>query len=857
MDPLSQLPVECLHMIIDILVQSGDSTALARLLRTNKYLSSVTLPIFYSDPFNLKFHSQNRFYYDADVSGFILVRMLLCLPTVIDTLPEILEVALTASDSYIDFVEDLFSNPFKHYEDDSDADSSGRDCEDDSEDDSGADSSEWGSDDDSCTLDPKDEPDDKDDIESETPSSLDYLGQIRKLHFCKWQIEMEKIWPQDGRIRGQTNFKMFIRKDKDEQQRSAYFKQDLREHYNDLLYLEALWVLANPILEQLQSIHIPIYDVERYLGVIGRLSRMESVRFVMWELFDYPKSVGMTSSANIAQAATTYKQQLLRTMVNFVKEHARLFPGQLRRADLFGENPALDDDGFWRDTPETWLKDTQFELYGILPPLLASAVLTQGELIQCLAHPTLADVSRVEEIVLEQPPERWLQQPQDSLQLLQRCRSLKSLSMDDHPAGYFKWAVERRRRMDNASRDTTITRGNNDRRQESVEQDLSGFIISDDTLPPLSSLTLTNTTSSIVEDLNDIAYAFSQTLQRIVVHPTSYRLSIFQEQMVYGRGWVLLPMLTELYLDVGRNRLVVDHELLTFCPNVKNVILKDQTCEYRCQEIEPCSPAQLSKVDNLNLTGWTALTFHPATLCSTPQLIELRIMTLRLSTDRQFIPPLEELGRSYGFLDVPSSEPSPTIIRPSWTWDWLLPQLKTLHLTGEFAFQFRFRMLLGCPALNSLYLDMGSCEQQHTRILDGIDLLVARRNTIVGPSDDPAISSELIVAPNLRELTMLGFWVVPSDDVFLLMLLGMFPRLEKMREEMWSGYTLKGVLNVIRGLPIPLKLLQLNVPDVGPEERRDLGLLTISGGVRLTQLLLAGVHRSPVSTIRVCDVDVN
>ncbi|KAG0276385.1 hypothetical protein BGZ95_007610 [Linnemannia exigua] len=903
MDPLSQLPIECLHIIINNLVQAENSTALARLLRTNKYLSSVTLPFLYSDPFDLRFHEQTRFYFNADVSGFILTRMLLRRPAVVETLPKILKVALTASDSYYSYDDELDFDLFGRVQYDSEAGSSEQDFDDassgqdfddtsseedfdvaspegdfdaaspegdfdtaslegdfdaalpegdfdaaSSERDFDATLSERDSEVDSFTLDSKNGLYDKDDIETVTPSSLDYLGQIRKLHICKWQIEIEKIWPENGRIiRRHTSFKKFIYEDEDEQQRSAYFKGNLREHYNDLLYLEALWVLANPILEQLQSIHIPIYDVERYLGVIGRLSRMESVRFVMWEPFDYPESVGMASSPDFAQAATTYKQQLLRTMINFVKEHARLFPGQLRRADLFGEKPALDDDRFWRDTPATWRKDTQFELYGILPPLFASAVLSQGELIQCLAHPTLADVSRVKDIVLGEPPARWFEQAQDTQQLLQRCRSLKSLHMADPPSKYFKWAVEKRRRMDNASRDTTITSSNLDRRQEPSEQNWSGVIISEDALPPLSSITLMNKTSSFVEDLNDIAYAFSQTLQRIFVFVTRYQPSIVHSIAVYGRGWVCLPMLTELFLDVGHDRLLVDHELLTYCPNVTKVVLQDQTSEYRCQDVEPCSPAQLSKVEVLNLIGWTALTFHPATLYSTPQLTELKIMTLRLSTNRQFIPPLEELYRSYGFLDESSSEPAPTIIRPYWTWDWHLPQLRTLCLTGEFAFHFQFRMLLGCPALVSLYLDMGSCEQQHTRVLTGMDFMTVRRNTSVSPTDDSATSSELIVAPNLRELTMLGFWVVPIDEVFLAMLLGMFPRLEKMREEMWSGYTLKGVLNGIRGMPIPLSLLQLDVPDVGPEERGALGLLTHYGGACIPGLLVIGIGRHSVS----------
>ncbi|KAF9118964.1 hypothetical protein BGW39_000708 [Mortierella sp. 14UC] len=655
MDPLSQLPPECLHAIIEKLVLAGDSTSLARLLRTSKYLSSVTLPFLYSDPYNMSFHEQYRFGFNADTSGFYLTCMLLRLPAIVDTLPDLLKTALTASSSYI------------HYEDDPFFDLS----EDDDEDDSDMDSSERYSDDSY----------DEDDIDPETPSSLDYLGQIRYLHFCKWQIELERIWPENGRIRGQTSFKRYIRDNVTEQTHSSFFKTDLREHYNDLLYQQALWALANPILEQLQSFHIPIYDVSRYLTVIKRLPKLEKIRFVMWELFDYPASVGTPSSPSFAQAAAAYKQQLLRSIVDFIKEHARLFPGRLRKVDLFGEKSVLADDGFWQGTPEGCQEAIQFELYDILPPLTVCGVLKNEELEQCLAHPLLANFGQVEEVIMGPPPARWLEEAQRSQELLQRCQSLKSLHMADLPAGYFKWAVKEKRHMDEAYRINSITADNTHGRQGPQEQVSHRSTFPTKRLPPLKSITIADGSLKFTDDLQDVVFSFSGTLQRLSVLATAKEPKVSPRHMVYGRGWIHLPALTALYLDAGHDRLVVDRDLFKLCPSIKTITLTDETTQYRCQDIVSCSPALLANLDKLYLSGWPALTFHPVTLHSTPQLTDLRIAMHRLPTHRHFIPPVDEMDRSFDYLDEPSSEPAPTITRPFWSWNWHLPHLQALYCT--------------------------------------------------------------------------------------------------------------------------------------------------------------------------------
>ncbi|KAF9147346.1 hypothetical protein BG015_011035 [Linnemannia schmuckeri] len=884
MDPLSKLPPECLHLIINHLAYEeppphanhSNSTHLASLLQTNKYLASVTLPYLYSNPYDLSFHESGKYYFNADKSGFVLARMLLSRPAVINTLPDILAVAMKAAASYIAYEDDPFAYYYIQLEDndddeeeeeedtedstdeDTDEDVSedaeedveegvededievdaevnveeeGEDVEDDSEpdadeeereekvEDSENDNDEYYKDDGSNSPDPYDE----DDIKPDTPSSLDYFSQMRHLTLSKWQIDIEHIWPNgNGRTRGATKFKDFIKENKIEQQRSTFFKSNLRDHYHDLLYQEAMWALGNPILEQLQSMYIPVCDIHRYLDVISRLGKLETVEFVMWDPFDYPTSTGATSLPNITEAVEDYKRQLLRTMVDFVKEHARLFPGCLKTTTFH-------NDGFWRKIPSHRKQEIQFEIFEMLPPLPGIKVLKEIDLVQCLAHTLSVNLERVEKIAPEQTPLLWLERPEEAQHLLKRCQSLQSLESIDLPAGCFKWAVEKRRRMINPSGDTTITINNTNSKIKPPTQATS--ILADD-LPPLSNVSLWDRTSTFTDDLNDIAFAFSPTLKQITVQPTTTHTPAVLRQMTYGRGWINLPLLTHLSLDTGYDRLVIDRELLTHCPNVVTVMLRDHTTEYRCQDIVPCSPALLVKVDKLHMIGWSALTFHPATLHLTPELTELRIMMCRFSTNRHYIPPLEELTRSYGAhqetAEESSEESAPGIIRPFWSWDWHLPMLTNLNLSGEFAFCFQFRMLLGCPSLHTLYLDMCSSDEQHVRVLS-LQELFFPRTTNVDPTAEPLWTVEPIVAPSLRKLTMLGHWVV-SDEVMMTFLKFVFPELESLREELWSGYTLALLVGMFRILPIKLKRVKLDVPDLSPEELPGLGLWRYYGG---------------------------
>ncbi|KAG0034772.1 hypothetical protein BGZ83_004124, partial [Gryganskiella cystojenkinii] len=120
---------------------------------------------------------------------------------------------------------------------------------------------------------------------------------------------------------------------------------------------------------------------------------------------------------------------------------------------------------------------------------------------------------------------------------------------------------------------------------------------------------------------------------------------------------------------------------------------------YRCEDLHSCKPffEPRPKMTQIELVGFPALVFHPDSLFQTPNLEQLLLKGSRFGS---FIPPAEELKAS--FQDIPgetlqglntslslsSTEPSVLGHRAAWTWDWQLPHLTLLQLSGEFAFLF-------------------------------------------------------------------------------------------------------------------------------------------------------------------------
>lgn len=402
-------------MVISILKEQGDTATLASLLRTNTHISSSTLPFLYSDPYQwAPFVIRN----DFNPKLVNIAHKLTCLllhQTPVGSISPLLSFV------FPDLIPQTRS--------------------------------------------------------SSPPSPLDYLRQIRHLRLGSWAIDLHTI--DEKRI---SKSKPDIFEDQDFQRQwqldhaligreSMAMEEVLRNsRYCVLAFQEANWALSSPILEQLQSLTISVSDIQRYNGVVSRFRRLESVDIVMDTVLTRPSKYrdmfALTSEKlgeHKSRQGTTFQ-----FMTSFFREHAALFPNQLKTARFH-------DGKFWIEAPQHCPDLIQFKVLEILPPLAKTRILTTTELLQSLAHPLSSTVSCIEEIVQEQDPRRWLLRPKKSQQYLQQCRSLKLLALVEVPKGIFKWAADERRRQDKLISDTitNIITTTNDlhKRQELSAQD--------------------------------------------------------------------------------------------------------------------------------------------------------------------------------------------------------------------------------------------------------------------------------------------------------------------------------------------------------------------------------------------------
>ncbi|KAF9087614.1 hypothetical protein BGX23_007999 [Mortierella sp. AD031] len=450
--------------------------------------------------------------------------------------------------------------------------------------------------------------------------------------------------------------------------------------YQVLFFREASWVLASPILEQLQSLSIHLSQIGRYAAEVGRLRNLKTVIFIIDEIALEPRLVRMPGKRE-SEKERRENAVRFRPMVQFVEEHVRLFGGVLKSVKMVGS-------GLWtriRSFPEVYSDSIQMEINRLLPVLWtpAGASLSHDEMLRFLANPEVTDLSGVVKINAWGLDVGGRDVLLENRGALQRCRALKRLKIQSLGEGSFKWAVDKNNGQDVGVTSIGMDGGNGASGQPEYWRE--GLV-------PLEEVEIWVDKGQLMEEdvINDVAFGFSQTLKSFkalyCVFSSSRPIKFTGLVADVGQGWVDLPLLTRLNLYTSRRRLGIDRNLLVCYPNVVSVELSDDTLEYRCEEIVPCLPAHLSSLETLNLSGLPALTFHPATLDSTTRLKEL-LLTCNTYVDDEyydwndginqdfrdpdcFIPPIDELNRSYGIQTTDSAPPllnntsSERVIRP-------------------------------------------------------------------------------------------------------------------------------------------------------------------------------------------------
>lgn len=586
--------------------------------------------------------------------------------------------------------------------------------------------------------------------------------------------------------------------------------------HQDVVFKELVWTLATPILEQLESLSIPLSDIARYRLAIDRLPRLEHVRFVLDVVYDDTPSEGPTNHMS--------QNDAMQAVVQFVEEHTRVFRGRLKSVQ-----GAHSETGIYLGNTIT--DDAHRQMYRLLPPIQQPQTISKNNWDQLMVHPWATDLAHVVRIC-GLTREQWQHAAREGLQILPRCRSLKRLEGSGVGKGDFAWAAKERRRQANFKSGSLGS--SNDSQGSLDDDDDATSAIRQVTLPPLEQVSLYGYNPS-TDELDDIAFAFSQTLKYLDII-----VSEVPGPISFGRGWVELPLLTELVLSGRHSRIVIDPALFTHCPSLTRVDILDATTEYHLQDVDPCLPANLPHLQTVRLVGWSALTFHPATLDSMTATLYLH-----LCSSLSYIPPMEELKRSYGLKEDDRTEtqaaPTPGLVRPRWSWDWHLPLLRNLELKGEPAMMFQFRMLRGCPSLHSLTLYIQTADRRHSRVLSHADFLLPldlAAATVASTTPSTAGHGALtkhrrgrsnpthFVVRSLSRLTLSGRWVV--DDTLLPHLLtDVLPTVRCVSMKESEGFTLSSLIQHFRANPKRLNNLdgmELGLAEPTAKEGVELGL---------------------------------
>ncbi|KAK3831575.1 MAG: hypothetical protein J3R72DRAFT_495532 [Linnemannia gamsii] len=770
------LPLECLNIILQILLDGWNVADLATLLRVNKHLAAVTLPYLYANPFRTSF-IKAPFENGKLHTNFLLSRMLLSRVYTSASVDPSADPPLLPPSKVL-----LHGLPLEI---------------------------------------------------PENTSPLDYLACIRHLSLRVLKVDKDHPWSKGFEHYIQSDeFKDLYRLEHPFLQYDRRERGISKEIIPIVLSREINWSLAIPILGQLRSLIISVMYVERYLTVIDRLSILESVQFLLDNTFDRDGPEHDDGTEQLRE------DKHWKFMVDFVKAHTELFKDRLTTVSFYCHHI-----GIFRQQPCP--KDTQLDIFRSLPPIRKPTLITHDNWIQIMAHPLHMDLDHVQEISSVHRSEHSLGKACYLQPILQRCRALKTLHISTLGENSFQWAVQEKRLKEASNRGVS---SNTDGRfgQDGSTPDAAQMSYWQNGLIPISDVRLEEFETPLTNEVDDIAFAFSQTLSRLMVNTA--RTAPDMESTLFGQGWEDLPVLRTLEMYAMGKRLIIDSQLLQHCPNVIDVELIDDSVSYRCQDIVTCQPAHLSKLENLHLTGWSALTFHPATLHSTASLQSLKI-TMKGFGNATHIPPVHELNQFFGIQDTATEgahagavEEPTTVSRPIWTWDWDLPNLTELQLSAEFAFRFEFRMLHGCPALLSLDLNMATRETRHTRVISEADLFLPALPANLTPMATATVARQKIVCSSLQILVMAGEWEI-DRELLPKFLMGMFPNVEHYSVRACKTLALDCLVKVVRHLPNKIAELSLAISMIHKDNMIEYGAFPKSEPkIKDKELLPVEVH---------------
>ncbi|KAK9717521.1 hypothetical protein K7432_006127 [Basidiobolus ranarum] len=471
--------------------------------------------------------------------------------------------------------------------------------------------------------------------------------------------------------------------------------------------------------KKLKSVCLPILGMKSYLPLATRMSSLKQLKYCRIDK---------------DQTLITYDQDIaiVRDAIEFVKAHVETFDGILAEIKL----PDLSDLKCDRNQLDVQIWD----IIKLLKRPSLIEVDASYNFCRYIQGPTVEHLRVFSAPLMRDEVKKphW-----DSDSLIQRCPKLEKICFCPSRSNSFKWAVEKRDLL--------------------VDSGSSLSSTPDIKLPPLREVYAKCQKISALLIVQDIIYAFPNTIRVISVEET-----FFRNPYLAPLSWDwLLPNLVKIQIHFVDFTLF-NLESLNFCPSLKELGLISHSRE-RGSSPEFGPVLRLPNLRKISLLNGICYKFNFASLKNSPLL---------------------ETGF---FFENGSSSP----IRPSdppcwtWNWDWKLPHLKNLTLIGESATLFQFRLLDSCPRLEQLSLNIG--EYHRTLTLNEI------LNTDVSTECVSHVVPVHKISCKYKEFRLTGFKI--SGETLSALLQRYMLHVTEIHLDKLVGLTSTDIINVTQKLP--------------------------------------------------------
>ncbi|KAK3821613.1 MAG: hypothetical protein J3Q66DRAFT_367301 [Benniella sp.] len=538
------------------------------------------------------------------------------------------------------------------------------------------------------------------------------------------------------------------------------------------IHRQLTWALCQECMERIEQLVIPLTDIERYIDHVDQFESLSTVIFTIKKRIPVTeRHIGQEDQEERQRELEVERGRLFRAMVRFVERHTSIHRHVLRQVVVpkscnhLGTNRQSND-------------DIKLEIFSLLPPLQNPRSINNqnwSELVVQLSDTNLNYVTSIKLVTFAGTisAEKTLLLL-DNRPLLSRCRALKQLEMTTLGTDMFQWAVLEKQKNVEHQQQSIIGR------QLCSWQ--HGYY---NDLVPLRSVKITHMTPlKPVQELDDLAFAFSDSLEELTVrNKWASGMSAFNHlgstpQVVHGHGWTL-PRLRVLDFKVYGSQLSFDTDALQRSGALNSLCLKDRISTYNHRDIRSWPTVHLPHLKNLNLSGSAALFFNLDSLHHSPCLVNLSLGMPSLNRGC-YIPSPKEMGEdpeTQGLQDATMDDHGLSETqglsrgyqsigtKPRFTWDWHLPNLLKLDLKAVFAYKFDFQWLQHLPNLQFLQLNTSSTQEGlHKRSITLKDL--PRGHQQQQGEDD----AQVISLPKLEAINLKGHWNIDTKALEVLCL---------------------------------------------------------------------------------------